>query len=158
MGLGSDQPAIFWFFRYMAGWCVGRCDRKEEEVSKRKATNGNNDGRLTPQQCTAVDLLVSGKTLTDTAEAIGVGRPAVSDWCNHFPPFIAALGARRQELWESQVDTLRNLLPKALSVLEKELDGPQPLPAALAILKSCGLASGLGRPAGPATLEEAEHA
>ena len=39
--------------------------------------------RLTPQQCTAVDLLVSGKTLTETAAALGVGRPAVSDWVNH---------------------------------------------------------------------------
>ena len=127
-------------------------------MSKRQATNGNENGRLTPQQLTAVDLLVSGRTLTETAEAIGVGRPAVSDWCNHFPPFIAALGARRQELWDGQVETLRGLLPKALAVLGKELDGPQPLPAALAILKSCGLSTGLGRPTGPVTVEEAEQA
>ena len=78
--------------------------REEEEVSNRRhrtASNGNDDGHLTPQHLTAVDLLVSGKTITETAEALGVGRPAVSDWCNNFPPFIAALNARRKErlLW-----------------------------------------------------------
>ena len=127
-------------------------------MSKRKATDGNDDGRLTPQQALAVDLLVGGATLTAAAEAIGVGRPAVSDWVNHHPPFIAALNSRRQELWDGQVETLRGLLPKALAVIATELEGPQPLPAALAILKSCGLATGLGRPSGPATVEEAEQA
>jgi hypothetical protein len=127
-------------------------------VSKRKATNGNDDGRLTPQQAAAVDLLVSGKTLTDTAEALGVGRPAVSDWVNHHPAFIAALNSRRQELSAAQVEALRGLLPKALRVLETELEGDNPLPAAIQILKSCGLATGLGRPSGPTTAAEAEQA
>ena len=126
-------------------------------MSKRKATEGNDDGRLTPQQCAAVDLLVSGKTLTDTAEALGVGRPAVSDWVNHHPGFIAALHARRQELWDGMVDTLRGLLPKALEVLKQELEGDNPLPAAVQVLKSCGLAAGLGRPVGPTSVEEVEH-
>ena len=52
----------------------------------RTATNGNDDGHLTPQHLTAVDLLVSGKTITETAEALGVGRPAVSDSCIIFRP------------------------------------------------------------------------
>jgi hypothetical protein len=104
-----------------------------------------------------VDLLVSGKTLTDTAAALGVGRPAVSDWVNHHPAFIAALNSRRQELWDGMVDTLRGLLPKAVEVLQKELEGATPLPAALQVLKSCGLAA-VGRPTGPTTVEEAEQA
>ena len=127
-------------------------------MSKRKATNGNDDGRLTPQQRTAVDLLVSGKTLTDTAAAIGVGRPAVSDWCNNFPPFIAALNSRREELWHSQIEILRGLLPRALAVLEKELEGATPLPAALAVLKTAGFSGSVGRPTGPTTVEEVEQA
>jgi hypothetical protein len=125
----------------------------------RKKTQGDTpDWGLTPQQCTAVDLLVSGKTLSQTAEALGVGRPAVSDWVNHHPGFQAALTHRRQELWDGMVDTLRGLLPKALAVLATELDGPTPLPAAIQVLKSCGLAQGLGRPTGPTTVEDAEQA
>jgi len=128
-------------------------------MSQRKATNGNTpDWRLTPQQCTAVDLLVSGKTLTDTAAALGVGRPAVSDWVNHHPGFQAALHSRRQELWDGGVDTLRGLLPKALEVLKQELEGDTPLPAAIQVLKSCGLYGAVGRPTGPTTVEEAEQA
>ena len=128
-------------------------------MSQRKATNGDTPAwRLTPQQCTAVDLLVSGKTLTDTAEAIGVGRPAVSDWVNHCPAFQAALNSRRQELWDGMVETLRGLLPKALEVLKQELEGDTPLPAAIQVLKSCGLAQGALRPTGPTTVEEAEQA
>jgi hypothetical protein len=127
-------------------------------VSRRKATESNGDTpdwRLTPQQCTAVDLLVAGKTLTDTAEAIGVGRPAVSDWVNHHPGFQAALNARRQELWEGVVDTLRGLLPQAVAVLKQELEGEGRLQAAMQVLKLCGLQGAVGRPTGPTTVESA---
>ena len=130
-------------------------------MGRRRATESNGDTpdwRLTPQQCTAVDLLVSGQTATATAEAIGVGRPAVSDWVNHHPGFQAALHSRRQELWEGVIDTLRGLLPKALRVLEKELEGETPLPAAIQVLKSCGIYGAVGRPTGPTTVEEAELA
>ena len=127
-------------------------------MTQRKTTKANGaDDRLTPQQGAAVDLLTAGKTLTDTAAALEVDRATVSGWVNHHPPFIAALNSRRQELWESQVETLRGLLPKALAVLEKELEGDTPLPAAIQILKSCGLATGLGRPTGPTTVEAAEQ-
>ena len=43
--------------------------------------------RLTPQQATAIDLLVSGKTLTDTAAVLGVDRATVSGWVNHHAAF-----------------------------------------------------------------------
>ena len=109
-------------------------------MSQRKTTDPDApDWRLTPQQCTGVDLLAAGQTLTATAEVLGVGRPAVSEWVNHHPGFQAALNARRQELWEGAVETLRGLLPKALAVLAKELEGETPLPAAIQVLKSCGL-------------------
>jgi len=36
-------------------------------------------------------------------------------------------------------DALRGLLPKALEVIERELDGEAPLPAAVHVLKACGL-------------------
>ncbi len=47
----------------------------------------------------AVDLLASGKTVTDTATAVEVTRQTVSEWLNHHPGFQAALHSRRQGLF-----------------------------------------------------------
>jgi hypothetical protein len=125
-------------------------------VARQKPTNPDTpDWTLTPQQETAVDLLASGKTVTDTAQAIEVTRQTVSEWLNHHPAFQAALNQRRQELWEGVIDTLRGLLPKALDVLKQELDGETPLPAAIQVLKSCGIYGAVGRPTGPTTPEDA---
>jgi hypothetical protein len=66
-----------------------------------------------PQQLTAIDLLVSGKTITDTALALDVRRQTVSEWTNHNPTFQAALNSRRQEIWNGTADRLRGLLPRA---------------------------------------------
>jgi len=40
---------------------------------------------LTPQQETAVDLLASGQTVTDTAMAVEVTWQTVSEWRHHYP-------------------------------------------------------------------------
>jgi len=113
-------------------------------MTRHKPTNPDTpdcppDWTLSPQQETAADLLASGKTVTDTAQAIDVTRQTVSEWLNHHPGFEAALNRRRQELWGGMTDTLRGLLPKALEVLKGELEGEQPLPAAVHVLKACGL-------------------
>ena len=101
-------------------------------MARQKTTNPDTpDWPLTPQQETTLDLLASGKTVTDTAAAIEVTRQTVSEWRHHHPGFQAALNSRRQELWVGMTDTLRGLLPKALDVLKSELDGQTPLPAAV---------------------------
>ena len=92
-------------------------------MGKRNLTNGDTTPELSEQQRTACDLIVAGRNLQDVAEAVGVARPTVSRWLNHEPAFIAAVNARRQELWESTVDELRGLIPQALQVLKAELDG-----------------------------------
>ena len=120
-------------------------------MAKRNLTNpdATSDWSVSQQQQTAIDFIVSGKNLQETADTIGVQRPTVSHWVNHHCGFQAALNSRRQEAFDSMVETLRGLLPKALAVLAKALEGETPLPAALAILKSCGLASANLRPTGP---------
>jgi len=50
-------------------------------------------------------------------------------------------------------DTLRGLLPKALEVLKCALEGEQPLPAAMHVLKACGL-YGMLPPRGPTEVED----
>jgi len=124
-------------------------------VARQKPTNPDTpDWTLTPQQETAVDLLASGKTVTDTATAVEVTRQTVSEWLNHHPGFQAALNSRRQELWTGMTDTLRGLLPKALDVLKSELESATPLPAAVHVLKACGL-YGMPVPHGPTEVEDA---
>jgi hypothetical protein len=123
-------------------------------MARRKPTNPDAPiWTLTPQQAAAVDLLASGKNLQDTADAIDVTRQTVSDWVNHHPGFQAALNRRRQELWDGMADRLRGLLPKALDVLAQALEDETPLPAAVHILKACGL-YGLPQPDGPTDPEE----
>jgi hypothetical protein len=112
---------------------------------------------LTSQQKAAVDWLAIGRTVTDTAAAVEVSRQTVSEWQHHHPGFQAALNNRRQQLWESMVDRLRSLLPKALAVVERELDGEHPLPAAVHVLKACGL-YGVPAPFGPTEAADAEIA
>jgi hypothetical protein len=61
-------------------------------VARQKPTNPDTpDWTLTPQQETAVDLLVSGKTITDTATAVEVTRQTINEWLNHHPGFQAGL-------------------------------------------------------------------
>ena len=128
-------------------------------MPRQKPTNPDTpDWTLTPQQETAVDLLASGKTVTDTAMAIEVTRQTVSEWLNHHPGFQAALNSRRQELWVGMVDTLRGLLPKALEVVKSELAGETPLPAAIHVIKACGLYGSIPVPQGPTEVEDAEIA
>jgi hypothetical protein len=124
-------------------------------VARQNSTHPDTpDWILTPQQETAVDLLASGKTVTDTATAVEVTRQTVSEWLHHHPGFQAALHSRRQELWAGMTDTLRGLLPKALEVLKGELEGETPLPAAVHVLKACGL-YGMLPPRGPTEPEDA---
>jgi hypothetical protein len=123
-------------------------------MARQKPTNPDTpDWALTPQQETAVDLLISGKNIMATATAIEVTRQTVSEWRNHHPGFQAALNSRRQELWVGMTDALRGLLPKALEVLKCELEGETPLPAAVHVLKACGL-YGMVPPHGATALED----
>lgn len=114
------------------------------------------DLTLSYQQLAAVDLLALGHTITDTAEALGIARQTVSEWKNSHCGFIAALNSRRHELWEAMTDKIRSLLPKALQVLESELDGGKdPMGAAVHLLKAAGIYN-LPLPTGPLTIEEAK--
>jgi transposase-like protein len=59
--------------------------------------------RLKYKQAIAVELLVSGMTITDAARQLGVHRSTVHRWLND-PLFVAELEARRSELADSMLD------------------------------------------------------
>ena len=95
---------------------------------------------LSVSQLNAVECLASGKNDQETAEVTGVSRQTVNGWKNHHPPFMAALNARRAEVWEVAGDRLRALLPKALDALEGSLSGVEPdWRAAAKVIELAGL-------------------
>jgi hypothetical protein len=102
---------------------------------------------LSIEQQNAIDLLVTGKTDLETAEAVGVHRGTVAKWRLHDPHFQAALNARRQELFGAVADKLRSLAPQAVDMLAAAMEGGN-VSAAVAILKATALDK-LARPAGP---------
>lgn len=127
-------------------------------MSRHKATNPDTEDdatALSPKQALAVDLLATGTTVTQAAEASGVTRQTVSEWLHGHSAFRAALNCRRQELWAESADRIRALLPKALDVLGDELEGDKRLAAAVHIMRMAGL-YGLPAPSGSTDPEELE--
>ena len=94
---------------------------------------------LTEEQATALDLLATGKLVSEIAVALEVPVQTVQEWCRSHPGVQAELNTRRQELWTGTIDRLRLLLPKALEVLAEELQGKNRLQAAVHVLKACRL-------------------
>ena len=99
-------------------------------------------GQLTVQQENAIDLLILGQSDREAAEAVGVARQTVTGWRNENPDFVAELNRRRQEVWGSQVEQLRQLVAKAVQVLAEDLEDDDKAlrqRAAIHILRAVGL-------------------
>ncbi len=94
---------------------------------------------LTPRQASVADLLATGSSVTAAAEVAGVTRQTASEWLNQNYVFRAELNRRRNELWREHSERLRSLIPKALEVLERQLEGERGLQAAMCILKASSL-------------------
>ena len=84
-------------------------------------TKPDTTGQLTPEQETALDLILAGQSDREVACEVNRTRQTICEW-RHNPVFAAALNTRRTELWGHSIDRLRGLLPKALDVLEGALD------------------------------------
>ncbi len=110
-------------------------------------------GLTLPQQ-SAVDLLASGKNDTETAELLELSRTAVTKWRLYSPDFQAALNQRRREIWGAAGDRLRALLPKALGVIEREMEGDnRAFRAAVEVLKIAGMAGASVGDPGPVPMD-----
>jgi hypothetical protein len=102
-------------------------------------------GTPTLPQLNAIDQLVTGKTDTQTAAALGLHRTTVTKWRLYDPVFQAALNRRRAEIWGAAADKLRSLVPKALDVLAAALEtqvGCRDFKAAVAVLRLASPAAG----------------
>lgn len=81
--------------------------------------------RPTLPQLSAIDLLVVGKTDTETAALLSLNRTTVTKWRMYDPVFQAELNLRRVQVWQGASERLRSLIPKAVDVIGQELDNPE---------------------------------
>lgn len=94
---------------------------------------------LTPQQIEAVDLLLSGKTVTETAAALDVARETVSRWKHKDAGFQAAYNIGLLSAWEANhkrlLDAKTKAIDKLTGLLDKEEDPQIVLKAAAALVR-----------------------
>lgn len=93
---------------------------------------------LEPKQVEALDLLLSGSSVTEAAAALGVARETVSRWRNSDPAFIAAYNAAIQSAWEATQSQLLTARGQAVKRLTELLDGDDQataLKAAVALVR-----------------------
>lgn len=113
---------------------------------------------LSPLQLKALDHLLQGKTIAETARQLNVGRTTLHEWGRSHPAFIAAFQEARQRQQEAVLDRYHALATPSLQLLESIItDESQPqkvrLRAALAVLKSVET----NGPAAPFTLEQRQQ-
>lgn len=105
-------------------------------------TKADKDGQLSVAQLNAIDLLVTGKTDGEVAEAVGVSRQTVNTWRNHDAVFLAALNRERAVIWQAGRDGMASLVGRAVDVLRTGLDSDDDRVAVLAavhVLKAVDL-------------------
>jgi hypothetical protein len=78
------------------------------------------ENHLSDKQRLAVELLAAGRSLTGTAEALGIDRRTLYNW-RQDETFGQVLSERRREFRSVASDRLGALLEPALDVLEQQL-------------------------------------
>ena len=104
--------------------------------------------QLTGEQESALDLLVTGRSDREVAEALGIPRQTVAEWRNRDALFAAELNARRNALWRGYLDRMRSMVGRALDELEAGLGEQDPKVRQAAALHILKLATGPGTPGG----------
>ena len=94
--------------------------------------------RLAVEQQAALELLVTGKSITETARAAGVARSTIYHWLRHDPVFQAAYNQWHDQLEEGCRSRLMTLTDKATDAIEKALENGDAR-AALQLLKGMGM-------------------
>lgn len=76
---------------------------------------------LSDKQLTAIDLMLTGENIAAIAKNIGVVRETVYRW-QMLPAFQAHLAARRAVIHGQVLDRLCDLIPKALTLMERAIE------------------------------------
>jgi transposase-like protein len=107
--------------------------------------------RLPAQQQAALEMLMGGKSVAETARLVGAGRATVFRWLKNDPVFQAAHNQWHDQIRSSCQSRLLSLTGKAADALEKALDAGDAR-SALQLLKWMGMIK--ERVVGPTEPEE----
>jgi len=96
---------------------------------------------LTPKQLDVLHAMLSGRSATAAAQAVGIHRTTIHHWCRTIPQFRAALDDARQSRADAIKDQIYDLAAPALVLLKNTIENETVPPAlhlraALAVLKS----------------------
>ena len=97
---------------------------------------------LAPQQLQAIELLLSGQTLTAVAGTVGVRRETVHRWQREDWPFIAAVNTSKRELHDAAPARLLSVWSKAADNLANAIEEGD-LKASVLLLKGLGGLAGV---------------
>ncbi len=117
---------------------------QEQESGQLTATAKPATGRelaiesLAVEQRAALELLLMGKSLTESAKSAGVARATVYRWIKSDPVFRARYNEWHDLLHESSRSRLLSLTDKATDAVEKALEAGD-AKAALQLLKGMGM-------------------
>jgi transposase-like protein len=109
---------------------------KPEKLPARADGDGNT--KLGAEQQTALESLMSGKSVAETARTVGVTRMTLYRWLKNDPMFRAAYNEWRESLKESCRARLLAMTDKAADVVEKALQSGD-AKWAMDLLKGMGL-------------------
>ena len=99
-----------------------RSELREPERDEQRAKYEAEKKALKDQQMLAIPHILTGKTDTEVAEAVGVTRETINRWRNHDNDFMRELRQSRKAELDSHMITISNVNKKAVNVLEKLLD------------------------------------
>lgn len=88
---------------------------------------------LSAQQAQALEMLMAGQTVTETAAALGIARETVSRWRSKDPTFKAAYNDALKSSWEASRTRLLEARVKAVNRLIELIDSENEAMA----LKAC---------------------
>jgi hypothetical protein len=112
---------------------------KASHKSRQFATPGSfQPDPLTPEQDTAIELLLQGQTDQSVADAISRDRATIWRWKTRVPFFMATLEARRQEVFGVAVQRLRNLLGRAIDNIAADIESGD-VKSSFELVKATGL-------------------
>jgi hypothetical protein len=86
---------------------------------------------LSAKQRNAIELMVLGKSDTETAQAVGVDPRTLYRWRYQHPWFQAELNRQLTSRWKASLDRMQSLVPKAIDQLVAEIDQEKPGMAAV---------------------------
>lgn len=78
--------------------------------------------QVTDRQSSVIDTLLSGKTITETAEEFGLSRQTISNWVNNNHVFKEEKKRRQRNIRQESAELLHSALGKSIKVIINQLD------------------------------------